>query len=641
MNMKKFHSILLAALLILTAIPAMAHQLGSLPVKTVDGKRYYYYVVQPKETVYSLAKRFGITQADLLHYNPSVAADGLKIEQELLFPVTGKYSTPSTTATMPSRQTQQGKAAPALHEYLVGRGETAYSVSRKFQMDLNDFYALNPSARDGLKAGQYVKVTSGSQPSAPAAQPSAFSSQPSAQTQTGTAQVRQPQWRGEADAKNSQAYVVQPADTYYSIARRYGLTAAELQAANPQMRVLREGATIVIPSAAKPQAENPQAQQPAVAQTDEDFSARPQSEILLPDTLTIAVALPFMAADQTRSRASQNATEFYKGLLLAVDSLATNSARPVKVLTFDTRGTFEGARAVGNNPALRSANVIIGPDRADQLALFADFARKNSIYLLNLYVIKDESYRTNPWMMHANIPTDAMYRKAAAYFLRNFPQSTIVILRRNDGLRDKEEFTNLLAKQGRQEGREVLEIQYNDKLPVEQLHDVLGSRPDVAFIPMSSKSDELSRLLPAVDEFKQQTAATTTVSLWGYPEWIVIRNEMLDKMHAIDTYIFSRFYAVESDPDVDQVNSSFIRWYGHEMTQQLPMQGLYGFDTAHFLLRALNANGGNFARTVAPFDGIQNAFKFERIPAVGGGLINDELFILNYTPSKIVYKQGL
>ena len=48
-----------------------------LPVRTINGRQYYYYEVRNRETVYGLSKRLGVTREEIVRYNPSMA-DGLK-----------------------------------------------------------------------------------------------------------------------------------------------------------------------------------------------------------------------------------------------------------------------------------------------------------------------------------------------------------------------------------------------------------------------------------------------------------------------------------------------------------------------------------------------------------------------------------
>ena len=56
-----------------------------LPVKSVNGNRYYYYEVEFGDTVYSLSDSLGISRDDIIRYNPG-AADGVKAGTILYFP---------------------------------------------------------------------------------------------------------------------------------------------------------------------------------------------------------------------------------------------------------------------------------------------------------------------------------------------------------------------------------------------------------------------------------------------------------------------------------------------------------------------------------------------------------------------------
>lgn len=593
--------LLIAALLV--NITASA-QLSQLPVKTVGGKQYYYYQVKPQETVYSLCRRFGVSQDEMLRYNPSVA-DGLKADQELMFPVGKEADVAAATTTST--------------DYVVAKGETGYGLSRRFGMTLDEFYALNPSARDGLREGQTVKVA-GRGPSMPRVADNTVNNE-------------------MAEASVPGTHVIAPKETLYQIAQKHGITVTQLLLANPGLDTenYKAGTVINIPSA--------QTYTVADAGNDEDVAVtdtainvrpvQPRVAYSSGDTIVIAVALPFMASEPVRPKSAINATEFYKGLLVAVDSIGGDS-RPVKILTFDTKGTLDGAKAVIADPRLREANVIIAPDKADQMAEFARFSADNGIYLLNLFVIRDETYRTNPYMMHANIPHTAMYETGAEYFLNTFPEMELVVLNRQDGLKDKAEFVELLKRKCDERGRKYMEVEFSGLLTSDMLTDLDMSK-SYAFLPMSSKSDELSKVLPALVTLKNDHSGN--VCLWGYPEWLVIRNDMLEKMHMFDTNVFSRFYSVESDPSEDRLDKLFVKWYGSPMADQVPRQGAYGFDVGMFLIKALNANNGDFNQSTPVYDGVQNAFDFIRVP--GGGWINNELFILNYNPAGTVYKIGI
>lgn len=613
--------IILSAVIVVMAFASATAGINDLPVKAINGKKYHYYEVQPQETVYSLCHRLGVTREQIVRYNPSVE-DGLKAYQVLLFPV---EETPSASTAPTYDGNIKATSDGDVMSYVVQKGETGYGISHKYGMTLDEFYTLNPSARDGLKAGQTVKVRR----STSSAAPSAASSVPS--HASGPA----------VPSSGNSTHVIVEHETLYSIARAHGLSLRQLLDANPGIDVdhYAAGTMLNIPSADENGA------QAKAASSDSSVSATtPAASTIMPEIpavssvrptdspLNIAIVLPFTC--DKRSRA-ENAKEFLRGFTLAVDSLR-NFGRPVKVMVFDSKGSAEGCAAVLADPMLKTANVIIAPDDVSQIQDFAKFAAANKIYLFNLYVIKDEQYATNPYMVQCNTPHDVMYDKAIKYFINSFPGFTPVILKRKGGQTDKSEFTDILKKAYTAAGRKVHEIEYTERLTKATL-DNLPAGVDYAFIPVSSKSDEFNKFIDAVNAYKEERTDGRTVNLWGYSEWLVLRDQ--SKLNKANSYVFSRFYCVNKDYSVENLQSAFERWYGVGFADKIPKQGVYGFDTGMFLLNALSSNGGDFNRFTPPYDGLQNAFQLKR--SGDGGFVNEELYIINYTPSGVTYKFGI
>src|SRR5438046_2851966 len=54
-------------------------------VQWIKGSKYYVYKVEKGETIYSITKRFNVTEEDLLKNNPDLKA-GLKNKMQLLIP---------------------------------------------------------------------------------------------------------------------------------------------------------------------------------------------------------------------------------------------------------------------------------------------------------------------------------------------------------------------------------------------------------------------------------------------------------------------------------------------------------------------------------------------------------------------------
>ena len=64
-----------------------------LPVKTLNGTKYYYYKVKKNESVYGLSKKLGMSRDEIVRHNPA-AADGIKKGMTLYFPY-DEYATKS------------------------------------------------------------------------------------------------------------------------------------------------------------------------------------------------------------------------------------------------------------------------------------------------------------------------------------------------------------------------------------------------------------------------------------------------------------------------------------------------------------------------------------------------------------------
>ena len=102
------------------------------------------YLVQPKETKWRLAYRYGITIQELEALNPQIR-DGLKIGQEIVVP----ERAPSETKALEE----------AFNYYKVKPKEGFYRLEKKLGVTQADLITLNPSLpATGLQAGMILKI---------------------------------------------------------------------------------------------------------------------------------------------------------------------------------------------------------------------------------------------------------------------------------------------------------------------------------------------------------------------------------------------------------------------------------------------------------------------------------------------------
>lgn len=81
----KYNRITIALLFCFAFTFLLSAQTENLQTKVIDGKEFYIYKVKPSEGFYILSHKFGISQEEIIRYNPA-AKNGLKKGQLLMIP---------------------------------------------------------------------------------------------------------------------------------------------------------------------------------------------------------------------------------------------------------------------------------------------------------------------------------------------------------------------------------------------------------------------------------------------------------------------------------------------------------------------------------------------------------------------------
>ncbi|MGY3792959.1 LysM peptidoglycan-binding domain-containing protein [uncultured Aquimarina sp.] len=103
------------------------------------------YIVKPKDTRYSIARRHGITVGELNQLNP---------EMDPNFPIGMEILVPTTIFVPLGEVIDEDK----FELYEVKPKEGFYSVLRRAQISSDSLFSLNPYARDGLKIGMVLTL---------------------------------------------------------------------------------------------------------------------------------------------------------------------------------------------------------------------------------------------------------------------------------------------------------------------------------------------------------------------------------------------------------------------------------------------------------------------------------------------------
>lgn len=125
-------------------------QTRSNNIQTIDGKRFYIHRIEKSQSLYGISKLYNVSIEELYSLNPDLKA-GAKASQEIKIPFNGPAPAVSSATVAPI------DTAKYL-TYKITKGETLYSITKKFNLSEKQLSSYNPSLAQGLREGQLIIV---------------------------------------------------------------------------------------------------------------------------------------------------------------------------------------------------------------------------------------------------------------------------------------------------------------------------------------------------------------------------------------------------------------------------------------------------------------------------------------------------
>ncbi|MCD0466327.1 LysM peptidoglycan-binding domain-containing protein [Flavobacterium sp. ENC] len=414
----------------------------AVAVKANTSGKTTTHEVQPKETLFGIEKKYGISDDALKAANPFLVTNGLQIGQTLTIPSKGAAVKAGVAATGKTAKT--GPEKYVYHDVLPK--ETKYSIAKEYKTTVEDLEKRNPEIVSNLPVGYRVTIKG-----------TAPKTDTNAAVASNTSKPAETKKADEAVKKGTtyMDYQVKPKETLYSLSRTFQLTQAELTELNPSLAEgVKEGMVLKVPSGFLAPAPIIAQQQPQqVEKTVEkpiDNSAsggikileKVKSETVSADPEVVeltkvrgqnerkklALLLPFnLAKMQSDTMSSANrikndkflnmTLDFYSGAMMAIDS-AKVLKLPIDVSIFDSQETKSSSNvsALISQNKLQGANAVIGPFYQSNAESTA-----NSLRLYNIPVISPLSKDTaNPIdNLYQSIPTNDVVRSAVFDYMRS------------------------------------------------------------------------------------------------------------------------------------------------------------------------------------------------------------------------------
>ena len=505
--------------------------------------------------------------------------------------------------------------------HTIQSGETLYQLTKRYGVTAQNICQANPglSARN-FRIGQVIAIPR--------------MTETVVQAEVPTTEIQSTPTQSEGLKPNCRdMHKVARKETIYSISKEYGITEEELIAANPEIKnqKLKRGTYLCIPytkESGKSQLSKGGSEHTEYV-SDAELFLENKVENKKYTVVKAAVLLSFQTEGNVNKDEQVRMIEFYEGFLMAVDSLK-QSGVSVDLYTFDTGKTTSSLAQVLKDSHLKNMDIIFGPTYNEQVKTLADFAKENKIRLVVPFTSKSDEVFDNPYVFQVNTPQSYLFSEVYEHYTRKFPDAHVVFLDAETGDHDKDEFIKGLKYELDAKQITYKELKGNAITP-EGMKTVVDSLRTNVVIPTSGKNMSLIKVIPQLI-ITTREHPNYNLKLFGYPEWQTYTHDQLSNFFEMDTYFYSSFYTNNLFPNAVQFISAYRKWYSKDMTNTYPKYGMLGFDIGYFFLKGLHEYGTGWEEKIEGLqvNPIQTGFKFERVNN-WGGFINRKVFFVNFT----------
>jgi LysM repeat protein len=575
-------------------IPADPIHAEEITIQSTDD--FHYHVIGEGETLYFLSKKYSVPVEIIEQYNPEVEYSDLQINQVIKIPKI--------------KAEQEGRFSTEDYYYhYVQKGETLYSLSVYYGVNVDEIKALNPELQWGdLKYDEYIKIPRKEE----VAEGDSVRHVPEAEG-TDTTLV----WR---DTTLTFFDTIGWHDTTFTYDDTSGWHA--------YFEMMKDSIDTI------PTVElNVGLFLPLLLHWDEYLDTAQvdeEEELALTD---------LQKEKEEEERPPFNPRiigylDFYQGALLALDSLR-NKGISINLNVYDTERNPEILEGILNMDEISQLNLMIGPVNELNLDRLAEYGLEHKIPVVSPFTACNERLRYNPFLIQL-FPSREVAFKGWANYLADYHNETIILVYSGDSTELdqvnylKQELFEKLAYQTYLSEVSLKEAIINDTTTFDLAHILTQDRRNIVVIPSDNEA-YVGNILTSMYFLSEQYE----IRIFGLPNWPKFKSIDLKYLHELDVHYYTAFYVDYSRPDV----MDFIRKY-REVFQTEPFHvtpsgynlSLYGYDIFNYFCTLVSEEGNGFVfqdsspdyiPLLGPYD-LQRTRKYD-------GLMNYHINLIHFT----------
>lgn len=463
----------------------------------------YYHKVAKKQTIFSIAKQYGLTANDLIRFNPELT-NGLLIGQVLKIPV--KIATPPAEPI---------SVQPTLNKYKVEKGETLFSLAARFGVEVTELKNANPSLFSrSLEAGEIILIPAKSE----------IKSTPSEAQNPVVPKVEDVIVSADCmpiSVKNNQKY-------------KAGLLLPFHLQGNEQVNPANIDKALLMSR---------------IKLNTQAIPAAGDTTVVIGLTNVDSKIVGFL--------------EFYEGVLLAIDSLQRIGMN-IELDVFDA-SNHQMINTLLQLEEFRDLNLIIGPVYPELQENVAAFAAKNRIPMISPLSPVGTFEERNSWYFKVNPTKEFQFEQSANYIGREFLDKNFILLQLGGNSNSGEAKLAQISSQklAAQSGRNLYHEYNFQKLGVNSIKPILSETGEnVFFIPTDSEA----QVSVAVTNLTA-LAENYNIVLMGTPTLTKLKSIQTENLHRIRLRYLSHYFIDYNKPLVRRFVGQYRETFSAEPTQ--------------------------------------------------------------------------
>ncbi|MCF8232135.1 MAG: LysM peptidoglycan-binding domain-containing protein [Bacteroidales bacterium] len=564
------------------------------------GKKFNAYTVKKGETIYRIAKNFGISQQELLEMNPQIEVNSLKAGTNIRIPMESDQpiNKDQLADERPPQGTKEEKKKDTIRTYRFYKVkflERVPGISKRQNIDKDTIYKLNPGIKEeGVNWGDIIKLPR------------------KAEVQSEVYEKEEP---GEAPSDTTISFIIHRVtkqENLYKIAKLYDVNPQDIIRLNPgAAKQINKGEKLKIPII-REKADEPEDIEKEEKEKEKLLRERCLAKSGVEQHFKVALMVPLYLSEYTKldtakydynppeGLKSMNFIQFYEGALLALDSLESRGLK-AEVFVYDIgKSREEAIRSIDSR--LEEADLIIGPVYNEPFQVIAEFAQQHDIKIVNPLSTRESIIKEFKHVYKVQSPEREEMKAMAEYIEKHYPDTTDIYIIRDNKYIEQENLSLLTdslqpeidssgySRDAAGFNRKVVDVKYSSDSLNPVLGDVDSLRKERKLIVALTHNRVFSiELLRHLNQARDSIGGLT---VFGKSSW---RDYGLDSEYLLnlDVHLFDDEYI-----DYDAPN---VKWFLHNFreryhTEPLPERFAFvGFDVMYYFGTAMLKYGEEFS----------------------------------------------